>query len=154
MARQLTLLIAIADGEHARLITRADDNALHTHTRIDSRDAHKQTSDLVTDHAGRVHESASPTRHGITPKHDPHEQARFAFARHVATQVNAADAENRFDQLVLVAPADILHAIQAELADSTRARVVSTLAKDLVKVPDHELQSHLAQWVHPVVRVR
>jgi len=143
-----TLWIAIADGEHARLVTRAADNALHTQSSLVSPAAHQQTSDLVSDRAGRSFESASPTRHAITPRTDPHEKAQLAFAHQVAAAINAGS----FDQLVLVAQPDILHAIQNHLDKPTRARVTGTLMKNLVKVPDHELQPHLAQWVHPIVR--
>lgn len=152
MPRQPELWIAIADGEHARLVARAADNALHTQTRLDSAAAHKQTSDLVSDRAGRSFESASPTRHAVTPRSDPHARAQLAFGHQVGEAVNAAAAAGRFDQIVLVAPADILHAIQERLDTAVRPRVLGTLMKDLVKTPDHELQPHLAQWVHPIVR--
>lgn len=145
-----TLWIALADGEHARLVARAADNALHTAVRIDSAAAHRQTSDLVSDRAGRSHESAAPMRHPVTPRSDPHTRAQHGFAREVAAAVNAAARENRFAALVLVAPPDVLHELEAALDADARARVVGTLMKDLAKVPDHALQPHLAEWVHPI----
>lgn len=152
MTRQPTLWIAIADGEHARLVGRAADNALHTQSSLDSTTAHQQTSDLVSDRAGRAFESASTMRSALSPRTDPHDKARGVFARQVAEMINAAALAGSFDQLVLVAQPEMLHILQDRLDATTSARVVGTLMKDLVKVPDHKLQPHLAAWVLPIIR--
>ncbi len=152
MTTQPNLWIAIADGEHARLVARAADNALHTQSSLDSTTAHQQTSDLVSDRAGRAHESTSTRRSAMSPRTDPHDKAQGIFAHQVAEMVNAAAKAGSFDELVLVAQPDVLHVIQDRLDTTASARVVGTLMKDLVKVPDHNLQPHLAQWVHPIIR--
>lgn len=152
MVRQARLWIAVVDGEHARLVQRAEDNALHTQEMVDSPQAHQSASDLGSERPGRSFESASPTRHSITPRNDLHEQAQVDFAHSVAARLNAADQDGAFDQLVLVAPPEILHAMQAKLDPGTAARVIGTLMKNLVKTPDDKLQSHLEDWVDKVVR--
>ena len=47
-------------------------------------------------------------------------------------------------------------AVLSELTDAldlpTKAKLLGTLAKDLVKVPDHDLWPHLKEWVRPVHR--
>ena len=68
--------------------------------------------------------------------------------------VNTAADAGRFAELVLVAPPDVMHILRDRLDQAARTRLVGTLMKDLVGVPDHELQPHLAQWVHPIVRKR
>jgi protein required for attachment to host cells len=148
------LCIVAADGEHARFITPAADNALHTTERLDSAAAGQRTSDLVSDRLGRSFESASPTRHAITPRHDPHELEKEKFGREVAARINALGAAGAFDALALVAPPPILGLIQDALSSETRAKLVGTLAKDLATVPDHELQPHLQHWVGPLRRDR
>jgi protein required for attachment to host cells len=142
----------IADGGHARFVWPAADNALHTREALDSVSAHKQDSDLVTDRPGRSFESASSARHAYTPRTDPHEQEQAKFARMVGDKVCALSAEGQFNELVLVAPAATLAEIRASLDGPTEAKISGTLAKNLVGVPDHELQPHLKQWVRPVHR--
>jgi protein required for attachment to host cells len=142
----------IADGGHARFVWPAADNALHTRQAMDSATATKQDSDLVSDRQGRSFESATGVRHAYTPRTDPHEREQLHFAQLVGEKLCALSGEDAFNALVLAAPPDILAAITAALDVPTRARLTGTLAKDLVKVPDHELQPHLSQWVHPVHR--
>ena len=102
MVRQARLWIAVVDGEHARLVQRAEDNALHTQEMVDSPQAHQSASDLGSERPGRSFESASPTRHSIPPRNDLHEQAQVDFAPSMAARLNAADQDGAFDQLVLV----------------------------------------------------
>ena len=66
------------------------------------------------------------------------------FAESVADTISAqADA---LERLVIVAPARVLEVIRDRLSPPARARLVSTLAKDLTKIPDHEL----TKWLRPL----
>jgi protein required for attachment to host cells len=142
----------IADGGHARFVWPAEDNALHTREALDSVSAHKQDSDLVSDRPGRSFESASATRHAYTPRTDPHDQEKLKFADAVGEKLCALSAEGAFNELILVAPAEILAEVREKLDTLTEAKVTGTLAKDLAGVPDHELYPHLKQWIRPVHR--
>jgi len=146
MVKHRTVWIVVADGEHARFVTPAPRRAFHTQRVFESPSAHKQSSDLGTDRPTRSMESATATRHAITPKHDLHEMEKQKFAHQVAHEINRVSADGAFDQLVLVAPAHTLNEIRDELDTTTAARLVGTLQKDLTKVPDHELASHLDEW--------
>ena len=152
MAKHRNLLIVVADGEHARFVRVAPDNALHTERSLDSTTAHKRSSELASDRPGASLHSDASARHAATPRQDPHALAKQDFAHALATQVSEAASE--FDELVLVAPAQCLNEIRARLGTDAAGKLVGTLAKDLVKTPDHELQPHLHEWVHPVVRAR
>lgn len=143
----------IADGGHARFVTPASDNALHTREAIESATLHKQSHDLGSDQPGRSFESASATRHAIEPRNDPHEMEKKKFARLVADKLCADSAADEFNELVLVAPPHVLSDIKAGLDGTAQAKLIGTLAKDLVHVPDHELWPHLKQWVRPTHRV-
>jgi protein required for attachment to host cells len=57
--------------------------------------------------------------------------------------VDAAAGRDAFDRLALVAPPRALADLRAALGPSARSRLVGVLAKDLVKVPDHEIPPHL-----------
>jgi protein required for attachment to host cells len=151
--RHKNLCFVIADGGHARFARPAPDNALHTFEAVDSATVHKHDRDLVSDRPGRAFESgASAARHAYVPRTDPHELAKQQFAELIAERINAESAADVFHELVVVAPASILAEITAALDAPTRAKLVGSLAKDLVKTPDHELQPHLKQWVRPVHR--
>ena len=146
------LCIVIADGGHARLVRPAADNALHTFEAIDSTSVHKHDRDLVSDRPGRSFESGQTARHAYTPRSDPHEMAKEDFARLIAQRVNDDSAEDLFNELVVVAPAHVLSELTGGLDAPTKAKLRGTLAKDLVKTPDHELWPHLKEWVAPVQR--
>ncbi len=152
MPRDRNLLIVIADGEHVRFVRPAEDNALHTETAIDSRDAHKQSSDLESDHPGAAYHSGSTAHHGLAPRHDPHAMAKEKFAHWVGEQLNTSAAAGRFDELVIVAPAHVLSEIREQLNPATAARLIGTLHKDLLKTPDEALWPHVRDWIRPVHR--
>jgi protein required for attachment to host cells len=148
------LCILIADGEHARFVGRDADNGLHTISSFDSATAHLASRDLGSDRPGRAHESATASRHAVAPRHDPHDLEKAKFALFVARQVDEVAASGAFDALLLVAPARALGEIDEALDRRSATMVVGRLAKDLVKVPDHELGPHLAEWVPPLHRAK
>ena len=108
--------IVIADGEHARFLTRAPHAAFHT---------------IKVLKAGAA---ALPA------------QAHDRFAALVAAHLNAAAGAGMFDRLVLAAPARMLHALEADLDHPALARVTYRIQKDLTHVPNGELAPHLPPW--------
>lgn len=144
MSKNQTLWVIVADGEHARVLVRGETpDTYHTARSLDSISAHKQTSDLVADSAGRSFESANSARHAIAPRHDPHAVAKERFLHEVAQEINQAAIDAAFDRLVLVAPAHALSELRDALRSEATTRLVGVLQKDLVKIPDHEIGNHL-----------
>jgi protein required for attachment to host cells len=154
MVKHLKLWIVVADGEHARIVAPREDGALQTHDRVDSKSAHLRSSDLGADHPGRVQESASAARHGAEPRTDPHEAAKERFARDLGAWLLQSSRQGAFDELVLVAPSHILADLRDSLDKTASDKLRGVLARDLTKIPDHELQPHLSEWVHPPHRIR
>ncbi len=154
MSKNPRILIVIADGEHARLVRPRPDNVLRTERHFDSATAHKQSSDLGSDHPGASFHSDASAHHGLAPRHDLHGLEKEKFSRLVAQQLNEISGDSAFDALVIVAPADSGHLIRDGLDTETRAKIVGTLNKDLMKVPDDELWSHLQEWVPPAQPAR
>ena len=152
MPQHHRLCFVITDGGHARFVQPASDNALHTFEAIDSTDVHKRDHDLVADRSGRTFESGTTARHAFSPRHDPHEMAKDRFSHSVARRINEDSAAEVFNEFVLVAPSHVLSELTGALDTTTRAKLRGTLAKDLVKTPDHELWPHLKEWVRPVHR--
>jgi protein required for attachment to host cells len=147
------LWIVVADGEHARIVGPREDGVLQTHERIDSTSAHLRSADLGSDRPGRVHESASVSRHSAEPRTDPHEAAKERFAKDLGNWLLESSRNGAFDELLLVAPSHVLADLRESLDKPASDKLRGVLAKDLTKVPDHELQPHLAEWVRPPLRV-
>ncbi len=148
------LLFAIADGEHVRFVRPATDNALHADAAMDSFTAHKKSVDLGSDHPGASYHSGSSAHHSLAPRHDMHDLAKEKFAHAVADRLNTAAAAGAFDELVVVAPSHTLSAIRQQLDTATDAKIIGTLQKDLLKIPDDELWQHVRHWVRPVHRAK
>lgn len=149
MPMQRRLLIVIADGEHARFVRPGSNNALHTERTFDATTAHKRSADLGSDRPGASFHSDSTAHHAVAPRHDLHELEKEKFADSVGTEINQA---TEYDELVLVAPSRSLNRIRKALDTVVASRIVGTVAKDLVKVPDDALWSHVKEWVQPVHR--
>jgi protein required for attachment to host cells len=132
----------IADGARGRVVHRQENASGYTiELELESAEAHRPSRAIWSDRPGRVGESASPTRHAIERRNDPHDQSKEIFAQEIAAALNGI--EGHFDQLVLIAPARILPPLRAELSPSLREKVTDEIAKDLTKVPLAELDQHL-----------
>ena len=135
----------IADGGRARFVEPADGRHFRTIREIESSSIHLRSHDLGHKPPSRVQESASPTRHGVEPRQDPHDRTERDFAQYVAQELNRDAETSACDALILVAPSHALADIRAALSRELQAKVVSTLAKDLTRVPDADLPKHLPQ---------
>ena len=146
-SKQPRVWVLIADGEHARVVTPLESSGqFATVIAFDSTSAHLRSADLGSDKPGRSFESASITRHSISPRSDPHANAKHHFIHDVAALLDQHDLKHEFDRLVLVAPAHALSDLREALGKSATAKVVGSMPKDLVKVSDHDLTDHLAEW--------
>ncbi|MDR3537294.1 MAG: host attachment protein [Acetobacteraceae bacterium] len=152
MVKHRSLCIVVADGGQARFVRPAADHALHTLETVEATSLHQQSSDLKSDRPGRSFESANPARHALAPRTDPHAMEKERFAQFLGGKICAESGQGAFDALVLVAPAHVLAELRGTLDEETAKKLVGTLAKDLVKVPDEALQPHLQEWVRPVHR--
>jgi protein required for attachment to host cells len=154
MSKNPNILIAIADGEHARIVRPRPDHVLRTERAFDSKSAHRKSSDLGSDAPGASFHSDSSARHGIAPKHDLHRMEKERFARFVATELSRMTDDSAFDNLVIAAPDHYLNVMRDALDDVTRAKLVGTIAKDLIKTPDDELAPHFRDFVPPETPLR
>jgi len=145
------LLIAIADGEHARFVRPKEDNALHTENRFNTKTIKEGAAGLGTQPGATFHEGAA-ARPALAPSHDIHNLVEENFGHLVAYRLNDLNFRDAFDDLAIVAPSHSLSAIREKLDVNTNAKVIGTLAKDLVKVPDKDLWEHVRHWVGPTHR--
>jgi len=142
--KKAKLWYVIADGGRARFVEQDDRGAFRTVSNFVSTELHKRSEELGLDRPARVQESASPTRHAVEPKRDLHDAAKEEFIRTVGAELAGLQKEGSFDELVLVAPPGVIRELKDALTKPVAERVVKELHKDLTKVPDHDLTSHLS----------
>lgn len=138
----------IADGGRARFITRRSGAEVYdTRREFVSAHLHTPSREIGDSRPGRGHESASSTRHAVQPRLDPHLAYKRDFVRAVADELNEAGRKGEFDRLVLVAPVRALGALVDALDDAIVAKVAARIRKDLTRVPDSDMASHLTDLV-------
>jgi len=142
--KKAKLWYVIADGGRARFVEQDDRGAFRTLSNFVSTELHKRSEELGLDRPARVQESASPTRHAVEPKRDLHDAAKEEFIRTVGAELAGLQKEGSFDELVLVAPPGVIRELKDALTKPVADCVVKELHKDLTKVPDHDLTSHLS----------
>lgn len=101
------------------------------------------THEIVADRQGRSFESADASRHPLTPPTDPRKQIKREYLELLADQIDEKLQSGAFDRLVVVAPPQALGMLRAAFSDRVKGVVSGELAKDLTKVPDHDLGPHL-----------
>lgn len=139
--------IVIADGAHARILSHLDATSiLELVAQLESPRARAHSSELGTDRPGRVAESSTTTRHAVEPRTDPHQEQKRRFAGEIGKFLIAADVEQRFDNLVLVAPPKTLNELFDQLKTPTQAKVTGKYPLDLTWVPAHDLLIHLRNY--------
>jgi protein required for attachment to host cells len=99
----------------------------------------------ASDRPGR--EGHEGMRHGVEPQTSNTERIREQYAREVLDRLRAEAAEREFDNLVLVAPPQMLGTLRQLLDGQLAARVVGELDKDLAGISVHDLPDHLQAWL-------
>ena len=145
MNKRGTIWFVLADGGRTRILQRRSSDHRHFEVVIDEKSAEVQTPghDLVSDRPGRSYERASPSRHAVDGKADPHEAAKLRFEVAIAELVNRAAAQGLFDTLVLVAPPRVLGDIRQALSAQARQRLIVEEGKDLLGLPEQMLIKRL-----------
>jgi protein required for attachment to host cells len=79
-------------------------------------------------------------------RQDPHHLDKLRFGTDVGRRLSLEAERGSYDQLVLVAPGHVLHAVQAELSKLAASRVVGTVPKDFTRLTNGALSAALAKW--------
>jgi len=139
-----TTWILIADGARARLLEQDRHSRRFKPTgEQEFFGSQAQSREIASDRPGRSFDRAGEGRHAMEPGTDPHRHAEYAFARDLATHLEKAANDRRFDRLVVVAAPRTLGDLRGLLPESVRRTVTAEVDKDLTKVPTPELGKHL-----------
>ena len=135
----------LADGAKARILQRraSEPRSFAVVVTRSSAEALLLSHELATDRPGRAYESATPSRHAVQWKTDPHEAAKIHFEQKIADLVNRAAEQGLFDALVLVAPPRVLGEVRKALSPQAKERLIIEEGKDLLGLPEHALVGRL-----------
>jgi protein required for attachment to host cells len=145
MARKSVTWILIADSVHARIYGNDGPRlGIYRATEEDLKiDLPHKVGDIMSDREGRM---VNPGRHGPQtrgPRTDPRQHLEEEFLRTVAVELEHAAEAKLFDRLILVSPPKALGMLRASLGKHAKALVTKELDKDLVQLPERELERHL-----------
>lgn len=126
-----TTWYVVADGGKGRILT-LEGSAMRTLETFDN-SGHGDIDDDPS--AGKSQLKA--------PKTDPHQQAKVEFAKFVAERLNKAVQDGSVDEIVLAAPAHVLHDIREGLNKAASGKLTKSHSKDFANTPDHELAALL-----------
>ena len=138
--------ILIADGSRARVLERTS-AALPFSAVADLEFSTElpRTHDTGDERPGRAHESHGATRHAYEPRSDAHDTLKHKFIAATLDALAQRHAKSRVDRLAIVAPPELLGVIRQTLPEMLQKILVGDLAKDLTKIPDHEIARHLPE---------
>ena len=138
------LYFVIADAGRARLVRRRpEDGSYVTVKALEPSDPDLPGRLERGERDGRVVESSGVRRHKIELRVDVHDRAQVAFAKEVLKAVDDLLKAKEIEEFALVAPTRMLGALLEEMDPALEAALAGKLAKDLTKVPDHDLLDHL-----------
>ena len=144
MPRHHNILFVLADGGRARLVRRSSETGDYVTVReIDGGDRIKEVRAWMRTHpAGRSQESGGTSRRSAVGPEDPYRQVKTEFMAKAAAAAKDFGAEHACEGVVLVATRRLLPILREQFASGPK--VLNRLAKDLTKVPDHELPAWLS----------
>jgi protein required for attachment to host cells len=141
MSNPLATQFVIADSARARWVRRSEGGKDFVTTREvlgDRAPPHRRA-------AGVVFESSAGRPASLSDSGDA-ARRRSLFAGRVAGLINHEIDRGAVKRLAIVASARMLKAILDQLSQPAKAVLVATLARDLTKTPDHQLEA----WLRPL----
>jgi protein required for attachment to host cells len=140
--------ILIADGARARIVLNEGPGkgVVAVDGGLFEQDA-RATREIMSDRPGRTFDSAGAGRHAMELPTDPAREEKRHFAERLAEHLDGAVARNAFDRLIVVAAPSALGDLRAAVSDRVRGRILAELDKDLTKVPNDKLASHLGDVI-------
>lgn len=92
-------------------------------------------SQILSDRPGRGFESSGGgLRHALSSETDVHRHEQEIFAHKIIEEIKRGKAENKFEELIIIAPPEFLGEIKHVMHDIVKKNSVHTIAKD---IPDY-----------------
>jgi protein required for attachment to host cells len=136
--------VIVCDGKKALVLENAgDEKFLNLRTKEVHEHSDPKTHELGTDAPGRTFNSIGAGRSAMEQT-DWHTQEEDRFLRKLADHLDAAVNAGQVKALILVAPPRALGVLRQTYSHNLRAAVRAEIDKDLVRLPVHEIEKHLA----------
>lgn len=110
-------------------------------------DGRKRNREIDSDRAGETFTAARGTagRRAMHHEQTAHERVVDNFARELASQIDRARTEHRFEDLILVAEPHFLGRLRHALAAPTLHKVRASVTKDLAAVSWNDVAGHISE---------
>jgi len=139
--------IVVADACRARVFERNSTTPPLTELQSFVHVQSRQSRAASIDEYGRVFENGKQPRHYIEPKVSPQEQEAQIFAHELGSFLDSAQADRRFDNLVLVAPPAFLGTLREQIDARTQKHIAGTLNKNLTLLDPGQIASYV-KYLH------
>ena len=136
--------VIVCDGKKALVLENAgDEKFLNLKTREVFSHPDLKTSELGTDGPGRSFSSVGHGRSSVEQA-DLHTLEEERFLKKLAGHLDAEVKAGRAKSIVIVAPPRALCVLRPAYTHDLKRAMRSEIDKDLVKLPVHEIEKHLA----------
>jgi protein required for attachment to host cells len=136
--------VVVCDGKKALVLENAgDEKFLNLKTREVFTHPDLKNSELVTDGPGRSFSSVGHGRSSVEQA-DLHTLEEERFLKKLAAHLDAEVKAGRAKSIVIVAPTRALGVLRSAYTHDLRKALQTEVDKDLVKLPLHEIEKHLA----------
>ncbi|MFN3836011.1 MAG: host attachment protein [Glycocaulis sp.] len=139
LKRKGELWLVVADGRRARIFSQTDRASPLT---LVEQFEHSGEAE-IRDKPYRVQDSHG-RRHALADAGDLKAERQARFLASVADTINAGAAGDRFEHLIVAAPAKALGVLRKALDTGASERVRADFSTDLAGKPEHELNAWLA----------
>jgi protein required for attachment to host cells len=138
-----TVWVVAADASRARVLQLASHNKLAEVASLDNPAGRMQDRELTTDAQPRFRGSAGPASDRQETSAVEHATERFVKA--IGEYLEKARTDHRYDELVVIAPPQILGALRKEYGKEVGKLVKDELPKDLSMLSRHELEGYFSR---------
>ena len=136
--------VIVCDGRKALVLENAgDEKFLNLKTREVFDHPDEKTSDLGTGAPGRSFSSVGHGRSAVEQT-DFHTQEEERFLQKLAAHLDTEVKAGHVKSLVIVAPPRALGVLRPAYTHDVRKALTTEIDKDLVSMPVHEIEKHLA----------
>jgi protein required for attachment to host cells len=136
--------VVVCDGAKALILVNIGDEVFPNFKTKEVYDqADPMTHEQGTDAPGRSFQSVGTARSAMEQT-DWHEQAERHFLEKLAARLDAAVGAGEVKSLVVAAPPRALGVLRQVYSHGLRRALHAEIDKDLVKLPVHEIEKHIA----------
>lgn len=136
--------VVVCDGAKALVLENVgDEKFLNLKTKQVFEQPDPATREVGTDQPGRAISSVGSVRSAVDQT-DWHEQSEKAFLEQLAGRLDHAVKDGAIRNLVLIAPPRALGVLRRSYSHDLKNVLRAEVDKDLVKLPVHEIERHLA----------